>query len=81
MEFLSEAGAKRSIVNGAANLKQKIGATPRPAHRLRFVHLAVHQEIGRSLGDRGANPQPGTMALGVIDHPVALASEIVIQRV
>src|SRR5271165_6316035 len=81
MEFLSEAGAERSIVDGAANLEQKIGAAPGPAHRLRFVHPAVHQEIGRPLGDRSANPQPGPMPFGIVDHPVALTGEIAIQRV
>jgi hypothetical protein len=37
------------------NLKQQIGAAPRPSHLLRFVHPTVHQEIGRPFGDRGAN--------------------------
>jgi hypothetical protein len=38
------------------------------------------QEIGRSFGDRGANPQAGTVALSVIDRPVALAGQTAVQR-
>ena len=39
MEFLSEAGAERAVVEGAAKLEQEIGAAPRPAHLLRFVQF------------------------------------------
>jgi hypothetical protein len=63
VEFLPETGAERTIVDGPANLEQKIGPSPRPAHLLRLVHPPVHQEIGRRLGDRGANPQSGTVPL------------------
>ena len=52
-----------------------VGPSPRPAHLLGFIHSPVHQEIGRPFGDRGADPQTGTVALGIIDHPVALAGE------
>ena len=34
LELLSEAGAERAIVDGAANLEQQVGAAPRPAHLL-----------------------------------------------
>jgi hypothetical protein len=34
VESLSEAGAERPIVDGAANLQQEIGASSRPAHLL-----------------------------------------------
>jgi hypothetical protein len=81
LESLSEAGAESTIINSATNLKQQIGAASRPPHLPTFVHPAVHQEIGRSLGDRGSNPQSGTVPLGVIDQPVALAGQITIQRV
>src|SRR4051812_663621 len=81
VEFLSVARTKRTIVDGAANLEEEIGPSPRPAHVLRFVHPPIDQEIGRPLRDRGTNPQAGTVPLGVIDHPVALAGEIAIQRV
>ena len=81
LEFLSEAGAECAVVDGTANLQEEISPAPRPAHLLRFVHPAVYQEIGRPLGDRGANPQAGTVALGVIDRPVALAGQIAVQRV
>src|SRR3954469_7730582 len=78
VEFLSVARTKRTIVDGAANLEEEIGPSPRPAHVLRFVHPPIDQEIGRPLRDRGTNPQAGTVPLGVIDHPVALAGEIAI---
>src|SRR4051812_32622434 len=80
-ESLSEAGAERPIVDGAANLEQAIGPSPRPAHLLRLVHPAVHQEVRRAFGDRGADPQSGPVPFGIIDQPIALATEITIQRV
>src|SRR6202008_4570020 len=73
VEFLSVAGTERAVVDGTANLQEEIGPAPRPAHLLRFVHPAVDQEIGRPFGDRGANPQAGTVALSVVDRPVPLA--------
>ena len=72
-------GTERAIVDGATNLQQEIGAASRPSHLLRFIHSAVHQEIGGPFDDRGSNSQSVTMALGVIDQPVALAGEITIQ--
>jgi len=79
LEFLSIGRTERAIVDGATNLKQQVGTTSRPAHLLGFVHSAVHQEIGCPFGDRGANPQSGTMPFSVIDQPVALASQITVQ--
>src|SRR5208282_2916033 len=81
MEFLSEAGTEGAIIYGAANLKQKIGTPSRPAHLLGLVHPAVHQEIGRPFRDRSADPQSGTVPLGVINQTIALAREIAIKRV
>ena len=46
VESLSVAGTKRAIVNRAANLEQEIGPLSPLAHLLRFIHSAVHQEIG-----------------------------------
>jgi hypothetical protein len=34
VESLPEAGTERAIVDGAANLEQQIGSSPRPAHLL-----------------------------------------------
>src|SRR3954447_7156665 len=79
-ESLPEAGAERAVVDGAANLEQQIGPSPRPAHLLRLVHPAVHQEVGCAFGDRGADPQKGQVPLGIIEKPLALAGEIAIQR-
>ena len=80
-EFLSKGRTESAIIDSATNLKQQVGATSRPPHLLTFVHTAVHQEIGRPFGNRGANSQSSTVPLGVIDQPVALAGKITIQRV
>src|ERR687893_1692914 len=79
-ESLPEAGAEGAVVDGAANLQQKIGTTSAPAHLLRLVHPAVHQEVGRPFGDGRPNPQAGAVTLGVIDRPVRLADQIAVQR-
>jgi hypothetical protein len=81
IESLSEAGAERAIVEGAADLEQKIGPSPRPTHLLRFVHPAVYQEVGGALGDGRSDPQSGPVPFGIVDQPLALAGEIAIQRV
>src|SRR4051794_1201931 len=80
LEALPEAGAERAVVDGAADLEQPVGAAPGPAHLLRFGHPAVHQEVGRALGQRRADPQPGPVPLAVVDQPVALADEVAVQR-
>src|SRR4051812_34472652 len=64
-EALPEAGAERAVVDGAADLEQPIGTAPRPAHLLRFVHATIDEEVGRSLGQRRANPQPGPVPFAV----------------
>jgi hypothetical protein len=68
LESLSEAGAESTIIDGASNLKQQISTASWPPHLLTSVHPPVYRKIGRSFGDRGANAQSGTMALGVIDQ-------------
>jgi hypothetical protein len=65
-ESLPEAGAEHAVVDGAANLEQQIGLSLRPAHLLRLVHPAIHQEVGCAFGDRGASPQSGPVPRGVI---------------
>src|SRR3954454_5948749 len=79
-EALPEAGAEHAVVDGAANLEQPIGATPRPAHLLRFVHATIDEEVGRPLGQRCANPQPGPVPFAIVDQPVALPDEVAVQR-
>src|SRR6185295_17402274 len=79
-EALPEAGAERAVVNGAADLEQPIGTAPRPAHLLRFVHATIDQKIGRALGQRRANPQPGPVPFAVVDQPLALPDEVAVQR-
>ena len=80
LEALSEAGAESAIIDGASNLKQQNRAAARPSHMLTFVHPTVHQKFSRPFGDRGAHPQSGTMAFGIIDQPVTLASQITVNR-
>src|SRR3954452_14632073 len=70
-EFLPETGAERAVVEGTADLEQPIGTAPRPAHLLRFVHATVDEEIGRSLGQRCANPQPSPVPFAVVDQPTS----------
>src|SRR3954467_7283539 len=80
VETLPEAGAERAVVDGAADLEQPVGATPGPAHLLRLGHAPVDQEVGRALGQRRADPQPGPVPLAVVDQPVALPDEVAVQR-
>jgi len=80
LELLSKAGTERAIMDGAPNLQQQVGAASRPAHLLCFVHPAVHQDVGRAFGDRGAHPQARAVPLGVVDQPGALAGQIAVQR-
>src|SRR5215212_1923435 len=79
-EALSEAGAERAVVDGAADLEQPIGTAPRPAHLLRFVHATIDEEVGRSLGQRRANPQPGPVPFAIVDQPIALPDEVAVQH-
>src|SRR6478752_7652085 len=80
LEALPEAGAERAVVDGAADLEQPVGAAPGPAYLLRLGHPAVHQEVGRAVGQRRADPLPRPVSLGIVDQPVALAGEVVVQR-
>src|SRR3954453_18688648 len=80
VEALPEAGAERAVVDGAADLDQPFGAAPGPTHLLSFGHPAVDQEIGRALSQRRADPFPRPVPLGVVDQPVTLAGEVVVQR-
>src|SRR4051812_15295280 len=77
-EALPEAGAERAVVDGAADLEQPIGTAPRPAHLLRFVHATIDEEVGRPLGQRRANPQPGPVPFAVVDQPIALPDEVAV---
>src|SRR4051812_9400595 len=79
-EFLPETGAERAVVDGAADLEQPIGTAPRPAHLLRFVHATIDEEVGCSLGQCRANPQPGPVPFAVVDQPIALPDEVAVQR-
>src|SRR6185436_13505714 len=47
---------------------------------LRFVHATIDQKIGRALGQRRANPQPGPVPFAVVDQPLALPNEVAVQR-
>src|SRR4051794_17822637 len=80
VEAMPEAGAERAGVDGAADLEQPIGTAPRPAHLLRFVHAAIDEEVGRSLSQCHANPQPGPVPFAVVDQPTALPHEVAVQH-
>src|SRR3954465_11985959 len=80
LEALPEAGAERAVVDGAADLEQPIGTAPRTPRLLRFVHATIDEEVGRSLGQRRANPQPGPVPFAVVDQPIALPDEVAVQR-
>src|SRR3954462_13781943 len=67
---LPEGRTEGAVVDSAADLQQKIGTPSGPAHLLRLVHPAVHQEVGRPLGDGGPDAQAGTVTLGIVDRPV-----------
>src|SRR3954466_13830438 len=75
-EALPEAGAERAVVDGAADLEQPAVARPRRVHSVRFVRATIEEEVGRSLGQRGANPQPGRVPFAVVDQPLALPDEV-----
>src|SRR5215212_3234012 len=79
-EALPEAGAERAVVDGAADLEQPVGTAPRPAHLLRFVHATIDEEVGRALGQRRANPQPGPVPFAVVDQLIALPDEVAVQH-
>src|SRR3954468_4080703 len=80
-EFLPETGAERAVVEGAADLEQQIGPAPGPAPLLRLGHAAVHQEVGRALGQRRADPLPGPVPFDVIDQMGALGAQVAVHRV
>src|SRR5438270_12459695 len=80
LEALPETGAECAVVDGAADLEQPIGTAPRPAHLLRFVHPTIDEKVGRALGQRRANPQPGPVPFAVVDQPIALPAEVAVQR-
>src|SRR4051812_13439515 len=79
-EALPEAGTERAVVDGAAGPEQPVGAAPGPAHLLRLGHPPVHQEVGRALGQGRAEPPNRPVSLRIVDQPVALAGEVVVQR-
>ena len=74
-EPLTEAGTERPVVNCAADLQHQVGASPRPAHLLRFVHPAIDQEIRRALRHRSPDAHAGAVSSG------ALATEIFVDLV
>src|SRR5689334_18160864 len=81
---MAEPRTERAVVDRTADLEQEIGASSRPSHLLRLVHASIDEEVGCTFGNRGPDTQAGTISLGVIDEPVALAAEIVadlVQRV
>ena len=80
-EFLPETGAECTVVDGTADLEQPIGTAPRPAHLLRFVHATIDEEVGCSLGQRRADPQPGPVPFAIVDQMGALGAQVAVHRV
>ena len=77
---LPKSGTEGAVVDSAADLQQEIGAAARPAHLLRLVHPAVHQEIDGPFGDGRPHPQAGTVTLGIVHRPRGLTDQIAVQR-
>jgi hypothetical protein len=80
-EPLAETETKRPVVNCAADLQHKVGASPRPAHLLGLFHPAIDQEIRRALRHRGPDAQASAVSSGIVDQPGALATEILVDLV
>src|SRR3954468_1231562 len=53
----------------------------RPAHLLRLVHPAIHQEAGCAFGDRGADPQSGPAGAGLRQAGVTVMWCYVVTRI
>lgn len=59
VQQLSETGTELAVRTGTPNLEQEIGAVAGPARLLRFVDVAVDQEVGGAFGERGAEAVTG----------------------
>ena len=81
LKELAEPRTEHAVVDRTANLEQKIGASSRPSHLLRFVHSAIDKEVRSPFGHRSSDTQAGAISLGVIHEPVALAVEIAVDFV
>jgi hypothetical protein len=77
--WLTTGRCERVIVDGTTNLQLKIGPAWRPSHLLRFIHSPVDETVRRRFGDCRSDTQSATVAFGIIDQPVILASEVTIQ--
>ncbi|HME22055.1 MAG TPA: hypothetical protein VKI44_12075, partial [Acetobacteraceae bacterium] len=78
LKQLAEPRTERSVEDCAANPEQEIGTSSGPSHLLQLVHAPIDEKICSALGDRSSDAQAGTVSLGVVDEPTALASEIVV---
>ena len=81
LKQVAEPRTERAVVDRTANLEQKIGASSRPSHLLRFVHSSIDKEVRSPFGHRSSDTQAGAISLGVIDEPVALAAEVAVDFV
>jgi hypothetical protein len=78
VEFLSEFGTERAVCRQRSEPGAEDHPSPQPAHLMRFVHPAVHQEIGCPIGGAkmrhhilprdGFGWSPGDGAAGVIEE-------------
>jgi hypothetical protein len=81
VKYLAEPRTQRSIVDGRAHLQQQVRTSRGPAHLPRLVHASIDKEIGGAFGDRTPHSLTGTIPPGVIDEPVTLAAEVVVDIV
>ena len=62
LKSVAQSRAERSVVDGAADLKQEISTSSGPAHLLRFVHSPIDEKarsscVGRVGADRDELPR------------------------
>ena len=77
MEQLAEAGIDFVLEAGPMDLEQEVGATAGPSHLPGFIHAAVDYKFAVPFGERCADRQTGTMALGIVGQSGALAGQAV----
>ena len=81
LKEVAEPRPEHAVVDGTANLEQKVGNSSRPSHLLRLVHASIDEEVRSPFGHRSSDPQAGAISVGVIEEPVALALEITVDLV
>jgi hypothetical protein len=81
LKQLAEPRAEHAVEDCAADLQQEVGTASGPSHLLGFVHAAIDEKVGSSLGDRRANAEACAVPSGVVDEPTALTSQVLVDVV